>query len=811
MEIAPSAARPALPAAMGLLCGVVVGSGLSAAAAIPLGALLGGVAIWRLRTSHPARGWLAAVGFFLIGSGVDAVLERGDAHWIEAGLHADGRAVVGHVCGTLVRPVERNTEGAWYLEIEGWLEQKRQGPCERTAAASRPGSLRLLLKIYPSPPDATVLLHELDVGDEVRVWCRIRRPTGAGNPDSRDPVERLRVSGLDGFGTVKNARLIERRRLGQASLARFAGRLRIVARRRLDLALGARGARRGLAGAVLLGDRRGIPVEVIRSLRQAGLSHLIAISGLHVGILVTVLVFALRRVRVRGWLLCGVAIPLVVLFVLFVGSRPSVMRAGAAAVLIMIARSSGREGESLNGLSVILLFLIATHPAVVGDVGFQLTFLATAGILAFAASSARSIPLPRAVSGAIAVSLSAYAATAPAVARHFGMLTPVGLLSNLIAVPLCALLLIAGYATILFAPVGPLGEGAGAVLIFALDGILAVGRFCGDGLDGSFYVAAPSRVTLAVNYSAMAVMALGYAGGRRDGRSRIADRVRKRVIAWIAGLALTWVHLGPPPPESDGRTHVALIDVGQGQALAMRGPLGGTVLVDAGGAYGSYDPGEREVVPFLLNWSGRRVDCLVLSHADLDHSGGALAVIRSLEVGQLWVGPDLARSERLQEIASAVREGGGAVVLVRRGSQTEIGGLPLHVLSPDRDRIWESSNANSLVLLAGRAPARILIPGDIGSEVETLLARGNLPLRSEALVLSHHGSRDGSTQEFLARVAAGVAVVSCGKRNPFGHPSEEVLDRLARRGIELYRTDAGGMIQLDETVWGWEVRRPGSE
>ena len=102
-------------------------------------------------------------------------------------------------------------------------------------------------------------------------------------------------------------------------------------------------------------------------------------------------------------------------------------------------------------------------------------------------------------------------------------------------------------------------------------------------------------------------------------------------------------------------------------------------------------------------------------------------------------------------------------------------------------------------------------PGDIGSEVETLLARGNSPLVSEALVLSHHGSRDGSTQGFLARVAAGLAVVSCGKRNPFGHPSEEVLDRLARRGIELYRTDAGGMIQLDETVGGWEVRRPGSE
>jgi competence protein ComEC len=229
-------------------------------------------------------------------------------------------------------------------------------------------------------------------------------------------------------------------------------------------------------------------------------------------------------------------------------------------------------------------------------------------------------------------------------------------------------------------------------------------------------------------------------------------------------------------------------------------------MVDAGGsASPRYDPGERVVVPVLLSRGVRRLEALVLTHDHVDHAGGAFAVLKELEVGELWLGPRSSRSERASSLAALARDRGAAVVMAEGGLKRELGGLPLRVLAPDRQSSGRGDNDASVVVLAGLAPARVLVTGDLEQPGEAALERWASTLRAEALVVGHHGSGDASSAGFLDLVAPRWALVSVGYRNRFGHPHPEVLSRLRERGARVLRTDLHGLIHLREASRGWQA------
>jgi competence protein ComEC len=228
------------------------------------------------------------------------------------------------------------------------------------------------------------------------------------------------------------------------------------------------------------------------------------------------------------------------------------------------------------------------------------------------------------------------------------------------------------------------------------------------------------------------------------------------------------------------------------------------LLVDAGGRRrAGFDPGERVVVPHLLARGGRRVEALILTHGHVDHAGGAFALLRDLEVGELWVGPGYHRSRRLLALVETARERGTALVLAEAGVRTQIAELPLRVVAPSREAAAYAENDASVVVILGRAPRRLLVPGDLEREGELALARSAGDLRSELLVVSHHGSRHGSTQAFLARVQPRWALVSAGRRNAFGHPHGEVVRRFRSMGVPLLRTDVLGPVKMRGSATGW--------
>jgi competence protein ComEC len=274
----------------------------------------------------------------------------------------------------------------------------------------------------------------------------------------------------------------------------------------------------------------------------------------------------------------------------------------------------------------------------------------------------------------------------------------------------------------------------------------------------------------------------------------------------LFGLAFVWIHNGPPPPPQGRATEAAVVDVGQGLAVALRDSSGGTALLDAGGSHvRGYDPGETIVVPFLLHQGIRRIDVLVVTHDDLDHAGGTFAVVRQLEVGELWLGPGFGSSPLLAELVDLAQRRGTAVVGVSAGMVSAPGQVALRVLAPARLLGPAQSNARSLALLAGTAPTRLLVPGDADHAAERAMLERGEPVRAEALVLGHHGSRHSSAKEFLSAVDPRYAIVSAGRGNPFRHPHVETLDRVRESGARLLRTDRDGWIRLRARPDGWTV------
>jgi competence protein ComEC len=394
------------------------------------------------------------------------------------------------------------------------------------------------------------------------------------------------------------------------------------------------------------------------------------------------------------------------------------------------------------------------------------------------------------------VSAAAYVATAPVLAYHFGRLAPVGLVANLAAVPLSTVVLVTALGSAALADLPLVSGFIGLTCTWTARGLWSVAEAAAAWDAGSFAVARPGLPTMLAAYLALAV-AQGCRGLARA-------RLLARGASAAAALLLALVHTGPVPPRpwSD---EAVLLDVGQGLALALRGAGGGTALIDAGGSpHPSFDPGERVVVPQLLRW-GRHLDVLVVSHDHLDHMGGAFAVLRSLDVGELWLGPGSSASDRLAALAALARSRGTAVVLAVPGPVRDARGLALEVLAPVGGRRAPAGNDGSLVLRAGRAPRRILLPGDLARHGERALVAGDVALRAEALVVGHHGSNGSSSREFLEAVDPDWALVSVGFDNRFGHPHAEVVARAERVGARVLRTDFVGRIHLRGGVAGWEV------
>jgi competence protein ComEC len=509
----------------------------------------------------------------------------------------------------------------------------------------------------------------------------------------------------------------------------------------------------GLAAALALQRREELQPAEVASMRRSGLVHLLSVSGLHVG-LVGVLVWgglSLAGVRpgVRRWF---VAASLAGFAVLAGGNAP-VLRAAAAGIAYLVARQLGRPLEPLPVVWAIVAGLVVLQPAVLLQPGFELSAFVTLALVRWIGPMTDALAvLPLRAAQAIAVALVAQAASAPLVGGYFAALPPLGVLANLAAAPLELLLVGASLLALALAPVSAALGGLALLAVAGGKTLLDLASSLG-GLGA--WAFPPPSPALAVAAAAFGLAALT--------RSRISGAAALLVVAGTAA----WVGL---PQLSRGPVHaIRLLGVQEGMALLVQSD-GAAVLVDGG----------RSPVDAWRELAGarvRRLDALVVTHQDADHTGGAAMILERLPVRRLCFPEALGEREEIFALRREARWRGVEEVALRPGTRVRLGAIACEVLWPPA-AVEGIDNDASLVARLTVGGVAVLVSGDLEAPGERALLASGASVAADVLQLPHHGSRSSSTPAFLAAVRPVVALAATGRRPRFAYPHPLVVGRV---------------------------------
>ena len=596
-----------------------------------------------------------------------------------------------------------------------------------------------------------------------------------------------------------------------------------------------------LASAVLLGKREALPADLVEKFRGTGAAHLLAISGLHVGVLLAVTAgsaaWLLGRQRPTYLIVAGAVIWL---YALLAGAPPSAMRAAAMGTVYLAALGVGRPSSALPALALAAAVMTAFSPGLVRQVSFQLSFAAVAGIaVALAVTGGgvawRSTPsagwAKRLLGWALSlvlISAAATLATWPLVAVNFGqvalMSVPVSLLTIPAMAPLIVSALAASVGGLVFPPFGvllgwvasaPAAWVTGVVSVFPTWTVQAEGvggpvlLFWYGGIVLALLGAQPHRMRrwrrsmsgLATRFMEFLSRRLSGTGAAGTGRLPPSPYI---TVAAAVGLgiaaAILWARVAGGP---DGYLHVHFLDIGQGDSILVVTPSGRQALIDGGPDGDAVSQALAEALP----GGDRSLDLVVMTHLDSDHSGGLLEVLDRFAVGAVLTGPSPAGGAMQAQWEERLKGYGKDTVEVYAGYAIELDeDIRVEVLNPSRDRSLGNSNNDSVVLRLSYGDVSVLLTADIESEAEARLVARGAELESTVLKVGHHGSATSTSQVFLGAVSPSIAVVSAGMDNPYGHPASEVIKRLEDEvgAGNVYRTDLQGDVEVvsdGEDVW----------
>lgn len=538
---------------------------------------------------------------------------------------------------------------------------------------------------------------------------------------------------------------------------------------------------RELVPALVVGDDGGLDPGLADDFRTTGLTHLLAVSGTNLTLVVGFLLVLGRWLGMRGRWLYGLAAVGIVGFVMTARAEPSVVRAAAMGTVALIGMGRNGRSRGIRGLGVAVLGLLLVWPRLAVTAGFALSVLATAGILLLAPVWRDALMrwTPRWVAEAVSVPLAAQVACTPVVAALSGQVSLVAVGANLLAAPAVApatvLGLSGGLLGLLWAPLGTV---VAAPAAWSAQWIITVARW-GAGVPTAAVDWGSGPVAL-VLLTLLCVAAVP-----------VAPRLLRRPGSALActGLLVVVMLVRPPTPGWPPRGWVlAVCDVGQGDGLVLRAGEGQAVVVDAGG-----DPGVMDAC--LDRLEVRSVPLLVLTHFHADHVGGVAGVLEGRQVGVI-------EATTLLEPAQGAREAESVLGRVpdppSYGVTRRVGDVTLQAVWPrpgdsGGDPAESAPNNASVVLVVTVAGLRILLTGDVEPSSQAALSRDLAGLRVDVLKVPHHGSRHQDL-DWLTSLGARVALVSVGEDNDYGHPAPGVLAALSAAGARVWRTDLSGDI-----------------
>jgi len=664
-------------------------------------------------------------------------------------------------------------------------------------------------------------------GDVVRFLGHLKLPHNFGNPGEFDYVRWLRARGVEALGSVRSPRWIIRlRRAGPGILTTSAR-----ARKGINAFITASGAaNQEILKALVTGDKSGLSVKTRSAFTRAGVAHILAISGLHVGIVAfftySIIIFFLKlcpfltlRINVKKTALLLSLLPVLAYGFMAGFSRPT-ERAVIMAVALIIAVTIDRGKSLYNTLAMAGLIILVMAPAALFEASFQLSFLAvffilyiSPKVLAFfdrGDEEADKLQLIHGESwiwsrlrgigfkfkknglGLFVVTIAASIGTWPAVVYYFSRVSTVGVLSNLIILPVTTILVEAIFISAVFIPISATLAALGFHIAGAVAGLqfAIVRAFAGPGFS-SMHLGRPSPLEVFLMY--LFIFCLFSINKSRFYRylAPVSMVVLISLIAYphVVRARNPWLK-------------VTFISVGQGDASLIEFPHGAVMLIDGGGFRGGdFDTGKGIVAPLLRYKKIKRLDYMVLSHAQQDHMGGLPYVAANFPVGAFWwngLGD-------LGTLGEALTKGGVPRIILGRERKTFlIDGVKVDVL-PLVPGVAADLNDRSLVVRLTYGARSFLFTGDIEAPAEAYISTLK-DIAADVLKAPHHGSSTSSTPEFLKAMSPRVVVISVGRWNRFGFPSRQSLARYEKAGARVLRTDRDGAVELATEGSGLEVK-----
>lgn len=553
----------------------------------------------------------------------------------------------------------------------------------------------------------------------------------------------------------------------------------------------------GLLRGLLLADRSEINYQTKTQFINAGVVHVLAVSGLHVGYIIMIFLFLFGRFNLFTRSILTI---IGLLFFMFItGVPPSVFRATVMSIVLIIALLTNRSTNLINSISIAALIILIINPNEIYNPGFQLSF---AAVLAIA------LLLPyfnylidkwniqnkffRYVILFCAVSLSAQIGTLPFTFLYFNKFSVIALLTNIIIIPGIGIILAAAIVTLFFSPFIPfIAIYFGAANDLLAQVLLKLIKFSGNLSFSHVRIINYSLLDLLIFYLMLAIF-LFYIPR--------FNSLKTKIIFLILIVANTFLYSSIDNKNllPDNYLSVFMIDVGQGDSFLIKFPNGKTALVDAGNTTMFFDNGERVIIP-LLNYLGiKKINYGLVTHIDSDHYGGFVALILENMIGEVFkpeIDSSLSKDRKFEEF---IREKGIPIHYFKE-EKLEIGNTSLYFLYDEKIKNISGSSTNDrsgiFKLVYGKTS--FLFTGDVEKNIEKFYAnKYKFFLDSDVLKVGHHGSKTSSSEEFMSYVSPELSLISAGFKNKFGHPVGEVIQRLKANGSTIYRSDLHKAVLL---------------
>lgn len=576
----------------------------------------------------------------------------------------------------------------------------------------------------------------------------------------------------------------------------------------------------GLAAGILIGLRERVSHAVADDFTVTGLTHVVAISGWNIALVAGIATAMLRATGLRRRLRSAIVVIAIVAYTVLAGAEASVIRAAVMGGVVIIARESGRPSGAAAALAIACWGLLLVEPHMIEDIGLQLSLAATAGLLAMGARAESAVArltagrAPRWLCETLGVSLAAQLATLPLILLHFGRLSVISPLANLLVAPVVPLAMLGAAVGTLLGPllVPPLHLLAAPVLVAAWLPLALMTRGAellakvplatvelGPPLDAAGALVALLALTWALHRARQRGARPTSPAGREPatpGR-RSSRRLPAVAVAVVLLGSFSIVLISRPLPS----LQVSVLDIGQGDAILLQTGDGSRALIDGGP-----DPDllVRRLDERIPLWD-RRIDLVLLTHPHEDHSGGLAGLLPRYRIGRIAETGMGSQGAGVRELRAAASRAGVRRIRLIQGDQFDLGSAHIRVLWPPRESLPETApsggraiNDTSIVLSVSVGSQRLLLTGDLEEDrdYDLLEAMPRDGRRWDLLKVAHHGSATASSRPLLDVVRPRLAAISVGSDNRYGHPAPATLSRLDDVRARIWRTDLDGTLSV---------------